>query len=51
MPQIFPMNWIFLYILFSLILILNFINMFFFIMNKNYKNYLNIQKKMFFLKW
>nr|ARH54055.1 ATP synthase F0 subunit 8 [Agabus uliginosus] len=53
MPQMAPMNWLFLYIFFSIIFILfNFLNYYMFIINNNkiYNNN-NLLKKIFNWKW
>nr|YP_010535431.1 ATP synthase F0 subunit 8 [Ixodes pacificus]UYB78083.1 ATP synthase F0 subunit 8 [Ixodes pacificus]UYB78096.1 ATP synthase F0 subunit 8 [Ixodes pacificus]WKW95280.1 ATP synthase subunit 8 [Ixodes pacificus] len=51
MPQIYPMNWIFLSFLFSLLLAFSLINLYFFLMktNKLSPNFIKINK--FLLKW
>nr|YP_009020700.1 ATP synthase F0 subunit 8 [Ixodes pavlovskyi]AHM02275.1 ATPase subunit 8 [Ixodes pavlovskyi]UXX50318.1 ATP synthase subunit 8 [Ixodes pavlovskyi]BCL01332.1 ATPase subunit 8 [Ixodes pavlovskyi] len=51
MPQLFPMNWIFLSILFSLLLSFSLINLYFFLMQtkKMLPNFIKINK--FLLKW
>nr|UNS18830.1 ATP synthase F0 subunit 8 [Ixodes ovatus] len=51
MPQLFPMNWMFLSIMFSLILILSLINIYFFPLNsKKFYNFKQPNNKLF-LKW
>nr|NP_739597.1 ATP synthase F0 subunit 8 [Ixodes persulcatus]ANG08302.1 ATP synthase F0 subunit 8 [Ixodes persulcatus]UNO53744.1 ATP synthase F0 subunit 8 [Ixodes persulcatus]UNO53757.1 ATP synthase F0 subunit 8 [Ixodes persulcatus]UXX50331.1 ATP synthase subunit 8 [Ixodes persulcatus]BAC22599.1 ATPase subunit 8 [Ixodes persulcatus] len=51
MPQLFPMNWICLSILFSLLLSFSLINLYFFLMKtkKLLPNFIKINK--FLLKW
>nr|QRV62430.1 ATP synthase F0 subunit 8 [Graptodytes pietrii] len=52
MPQMAPMNWIILYMMFSIIFILfNFMNFYIFMINKNTNKQKNIFKKNFNWKW
>nr|QRW36335.1 ATP synthase F0 subunit 8 [Hydroporus kasyi] len=53
MPQMAPMNWLILYMFFSLIFIMfNFLNYYLFLINKNLNNnYTKMMKKSFNLKW
>nr|QRW36296.1 ATP synthase F0 subunit 8 [Graptodytes varius] len=52
MPQMAPMNWIILYMMFSIIFILfNFMNFYIFMINKNSDKKKNIFKKILNWKW
>nr|QRV62418.1 ATP synthase F0 subunit 8 [Graptodytes pictus] len=52
MPQMAPMNWILLYMMFSFIFILfNFMNFYIFMINKNTDPNKNIFKKILNWKW
>nr|YP_010166598.1 ATP synthase F0 subunit 8 [Hydroporus analis]QRV62689.1 ATP synthase F0 subunit 8 [Hydroporus analis] len=52
MPQMAPMNWLILYIFFSLIFIMfNFLNYYLFLINKKNNNINKLLKKSFNWKW
>nr|QRW36348.1 ATP synthase F0 subunit 8 [Hydroporus sp. IBE<ESP> AN585] len=52
MPQMAPMNWLILYIFFSLVFILfNFMNYYLFLINKKNNNINKLLKKSFNWKW
>nr|YP_010324849.1 ATP synthase F0 subunit 8 [Ixodes ovatus]UNO53692.1 ATP synthase F0 subunit 8 [Ixodes ovatus] len=51
MPQLFPMNWIILSIMFAMILISTFVNIYFFPLNKKIFFLTQKSKKNFYFKW
>nr|AGW06961.1 ATP synthase F0 subunit 8 [Ixodes ricinus] len=51
MPQLFPMNWIFLSILFSILLMFSLINLYFFMMKTKKLTSNTIEINKFLLKW
>nr|QRV62605.1 ATP synthase F0 subunit 8 [Nectoboreus dolerosus] len=52
MPQMAPMNWLMLYMFFSLIFIIfNFLNYYMFITNNQSNKPISLNKKMLYWKW